>query len=136
MKSLTAIELLRIEITALEKRQELELLDLKQQLRNKYDSLKPINIIKRTFSQLTSSPDVKNTLFSEIAGIAVGAVSNKLLFGKTKNPIKMIGGLLFQFLIATYVSNQNISVEKVKEKLSKFFAGKEDHEEREEEDSV
>ncbi|MBK7683490.1 MAG: hypothetical protein IPJ26_13955 [Bacteroidetes bacterium] len=66
------------------KKQEAELLELKQSLRDKYESLKPINIIKRTFSQLTSSDDVKNSIVSEIAGITAGALSSKLLFGKSK----------------------------------------------------
>ncbi|MBK7683023.1 MAG: hypothetical protein KA347_12150 [Bacteroidia bacterium] len=134
MKSPSAAELLSIEIAALEKKQEAELLELKQSLRDKYESLKPINIIKRTFSQLTSSDDVKNSIVSEIAGITAGALSSKLLFGKSKNPLKVIGGLLFQFLVATYVSKKEISIDKITEKLSNFFSGKMNQEEEEEEE--
>ena len=133
MKSPSAADLLSIEIAKLEKKQEVELLELKQSLREKYESLKPINIIKRTFSQLTSSSDVKSSIVSEIAGIATGALTSKLLFGKTRNPLKMIGGLLFQFLVATYVSKQDISIDKITEKLSNFFSGKENQEEAKEE---
>lgn len=133
MKSPSAADLLSIEIAKLEKKQEVELLELKQSLREKYESLKPINIIKRTFSQLTSSPDVKSSIVSEIAGITAGALSSKLLFGKSRNPLKVIGGLLFQFLVATYVSKQEISIDKVTEKLSNFFSGKENQEEEKEE---
>ncbi|MBK7967179.1 MAG: hypothetical protein IPK10_19165 [Bacteroidetes bacterium] len=46
MKTPNSAELLRIEITALEKKQELELIELKHQLKEKYESLKPINFIK------------------------------------------------------------------------------------------
>ena len=134
MKTPNSAELLRIEITALEKKQELELIELKHQLKEKYESLKPINFIKRTFSQLTSSNDVKNSIVSEVAGITVGALSSKLLFGKSRNPLKVIGGLLFQFLVATYVSKQEISIEKITEKLSNLFSGKEYHEEEEKEE--
>ena len=134
MKSPSAAELLSIEIAALEKKQEAELLELKQSLRDKYESLKPINIIKRTFSQLTSSDDVKNSIVSEIAGITAGALSSKLLFGKSKNPLKVIGGLFFQFLVATYVSKKEISIDKITEKLSNFFSGKMNQEEEEEEE--
>lgn len=133
MKSPSPAELLSIKIANLEKKQEVELLELKQSLREKYESLKPINIIKKTFSQLTSSSDVKSSIVSEIAGIATGALTSKLLFGKTRNPLKMIGGLLFQYLIATYVSKQDISLDKVKEKISTFFSGKENQEEEIEE---
>ena len=133
MKAPTAAELIRIEIVALEKKQEVELLELKHQLREKYESLKPINLIKRAFSQLTSSADVKSSLVSEIAGITAGALSSKLLFGKSRNPLKVIGGLLFQFLVATYVSKQEISIDKITEKLSNFFSGKMNQEEEEEE---
>ena len=132
MKSPSAADLIKIEIALLEKKQEVELLELKQSLREKYESLKPINIIKRTFSQLSSSTEVKSSIVSEIAGIATGALTSKLLFGKTRNPLKMIGGLLFQFLVATYVSKQDISLDKVKEKLSNFFSGKDNHEEEKE----
>lgn len=109
MNSPNATELLSIEIAALEKKQEFELLELKQSLREKYESLKPINIIKRTFSELTSSADVKNSITSEIAGITAGALSSKLLFGKSRNPLKVIGGLLFQSLVAIYVSKKKVS---------------------------
>lgn len=134
MKSPSAADLLSIEIAKLEKKQEVELLELKQSLREKYESLKPINIIKRTFSQLTSSADVKSSIVSEIAGITAGALSSKLLFGKSRNPLKVIGGLLFQFLIATYVSKQEISIDKITEKLSNFFSGKMNQEEEEKEE--
>lgn len=132
MNSPTAAELLSIEIATLEKKQELELQELKQSLREKYESLKPINIIKKTFSELTSSADVKNSITSEIAGITAGALSSKLLFGKSKNPLKIIGGLLFQFVVANYVSKKEISINKITEKLSSFFSGKENQEEEKE----
>ena len=75
---------------------------------------------------------MKSSIVSEIAGITAGALSSKLLFGKSRNPLKVIGGLLFQFLVATYVSKQEISIDKVTEKLSNFFSGNENHEEEKE----
>lgn len=129
MKSQTAVEQLNSEISILEKKQELELLILKLQLHETYDSLKPINIIKNTFKQITNSPEPKNQIINEFAGITAGALSGKLLFGKSKNPLKIIAGLGIQFLVSNFISRQNISIEGLKSIFTNFSSTKHQNEE-------
>lgn len=79
-------------IARLESKQAEELQMMRQQSHLAYESLKPINIIKNTIEDATSSGILKNNLLNTSAGLTTGFLIKKLLIGKSKNPvIKMIG---------------------------------------------
>ena len=97
---------LKEKILLLEHQQKQELIVLKNQFHDTYESLKPINFLKNTFHEVTSSPDIKNNLLNNAIGIATGFLTKKVLVGASHNPIKRILGTVLEFLIANVVSKK------------------------------
>jgi hypothetical protein len=82
-------------IARLESKQAEELEIMQEQSRLTFESLKPINIIKNTIHDATSSGALKNNLLNTTAGLTTGFLLKKLLVGSSKNPItKMIGSVV------------------------------------------
>lgn len=91
-------------ILLLEAKQTLEGCILKEQFKITYESLKPINLIKSTISELAASPDFKNDLLNTTLSLAVGYLSKKVAIGSTNNPFKQILGTILQMGVTNVVS--------------------------------
>ena len=91
-------------IIALKEKRAKELALLKEQLHTTYESLKPINLIKSTFREVSSSPEIKNHILGNAIGIGTGFIFKKLWMGNSHNPVKRIFGTLIQFAVANVVS--------------------------------
>lgn len=94
-----SIELLKI-------KQSRELNALYNQFGIVKESLKPINIIKNTFSEAGNSTDFKKGLLNNVIGLATGYLSGKLLLSTTHNPIKKLLGGILQFTIGKFVAKK------------------------------
>jgi hypothetical protein len=107
MKKKNEIDTLNETIVMLQKKRTEELKLLKEQFYLTYESLKPINFIKSTFREVTSSPNIKNNLLNNIIGLTTGFLSKKVIIGTTNNPIKKYIGVLLQFAITNIVSKHS-----------------------------
>lgn len=107
MENTIEIENLKDRIEVLENQRDIDLLLLKEELNNTIDNLRPANFIKNALPKLASSA-VTDNLIGSAAGLAAGYVSKKIIIGNTKNPVKQLLGLIFQFAIAgVVVKNKN-----------------------------
>lgn len=106
MKNTNQADALKDAIALLESNQAEELQLLRQQFHITYDSLKPMNLIKKGFQDITSLPDIKNGLLNNAIGLATGYLSKKVLIGATRNPIKRILGTVLEFAVAGLVTKQ------------------------------
>jgi hypothetical protein len=104
MKKITSIAELREAIGLLEIKQVNEGRLLKEQFKNTYESLKPINLIKNTFNELTAAPDFKGNFLNTTLGLATGYFSKKVVIGATHNPLKQLFGTLLQIGVTSIVS--------------------------------
>ncbi|MBP4142187.1 hypothetical protein J3S90_10275 [Flavobacterium sp. P4023] len=93
-------------IHLLKLKQDQELLELKDQYYYTYESLKPVNIIKKAFGQMTQSSEFRGNVLSNVIGIASGYLTKKVLVGSTHNPVKRILGTLLQFVITNVVTKK------------------------------
>ena len=93
------------QIIVLENKRNMQLRLLTEQFHISYESLKPINIIKSAFREVTSSPDLKKNVVNTAIGIGTGTITKNLLLGSTHNPIKRLFGNIIQFTIANVVAN-------------------------------
>ena len=109
MKTTSEKENLLVMIQSLKHQQAIELEGVQEQIHLAYESLKPLNIIKSTFFEATSSPDIKHNLMNGVIGLATGYASKKLLFGTTHNPIKKIVGSLLQYVVTNLVGRRKDS---------------------------
>lgn len=110
MQKITSITELKSAIQELEYKQEIEWPLLKEQFLDTYESIKPINLIKNTLSDLTTAPDLKGDLINTTLSLAVGFISKKLAIGSTQNPIKQILGTLLQMGVTNIVSKNADSI--------------------------
>ncbi|MCC5929958.1 MAG: hypothetical protein JJU28_11985 [Cyclobacteriaceae bacterium] len=105
------------EIAVLQEKQAREQWLLREQLNITHDSLKLINIIKKTLKEISSSSEIKRNFIGFAIGIGAGYLSKKILIGRTKNPVKKMLGTLMQFTIAYIVSKNADGIKVEGEKL-------------------
>ena len=107
MATITTTAELKDAIRQLEQKQAEEWALLKQQCLHTYESLKPVNAIKKTLHELISSPDIKKDLLGALLGLVVGSLSKKVVIGSTLNPLKQLLGIILQMGVADAVSKNS-----------------------------
>ena len=90
---------------------------LKEQFHITYESFKPINIIKSTFHEITTSPEIKNDILSNTIGITAGYLTKKVIFGASHNPLKKLLGTLLQFALTNIISKHTDGIKSIGENL-------------------
>jgi len=99
-----------------------ELILLREQFHLTYESLKPINLIKHTFKEASSSTEIKEGILSNVVGLTTGYFTKAILIGSSANPIKKILGTLLQFTVATLVAQNSDSIKSIgKVVMDKLF---------------
>lgn len=126
MKKITTTTELRESILLLEVKQEIEGVLLKEQFSVTYESLKPINLIKKTLNELTSSPDFKGDLLKATLSLSAGYLSKRLVVGATVNPVKQLLGSLIQMGVTSIVSKNTDGIKSVAMNLLSHFLNKKD----------
>ncbi len=91
-------------IKELQKKRADDLVSLKQAMNSTYENLRPANLFKNIFQDLSSSSELKDNILSSMVGIGSGLVSKKVLVGGSKNLIVNILGNLVQFTTANFVA--------------------------------
>lgn len=114
-------------IFLLKKKQKIELRLLMEQIETVKESLKPVNLIKSLFHQVTSAPDIKDNFIGSIIGLASGYVSKKVFVGGSHNPITKLIGLLLQMGVSNVASNNSDSIKSMGEKLLQLVFKKADN---------
>jgi hypothetical protein len=104
MQKITNTEELHEAIAILKVKQTEQGVILKEQFRTTYENLKPLNFLKKTFSQLTSDPDIREGITSNLIGMAAGYLSKKLMIGSTYNPVKQLLGSVLQMGVTGIVT--------------------------------
>ena len=104
MKKANATDTLNQTIALLENRQKQELKILKAQFEITYESLKPVNLIKGAFKEMSTASDLKGNIINNVIGMSTGYLTKKLLLGSTHNPVRRILGTVLQFVITNVVT--------------------------------
>ena len=113
MKKNSPNDLLDEAIDLLESKRSLELFQLKEQMNEVLDSLKPINLIKDTFKKVTTSPDLKSGIGKTAIGVASGLLVKNIIFRKTQNPFKLVVRTMLQTAAVGIAANNS---DKIKSK--------------------
>jgi hypothetical protein len=115
MEKITSTTELHALIFSLKQKQTDEELLLKEELCTLAQGLKPGNIIKSTFLDLSKSTDMKDSLINSSLSMAAGYVSKRLLVGQHASPFTKGLGMLVQIGISTIISKNS---EKIKSGLA------------------
>lgn len=95
--------LLKNQIELLEDEQTIKGLEFKKQFYIVYDSLKPVNILLRTLKDVTSTPDLIDSILGTTVGLASGYLSKKLFIGTSANLIRRLIGSVLQLGVTDVV---------------------------------
>jgi hypothetical protein len=104
MHNVTSLDELKNAIQLLEVEQAIKRQLLKEQLIITYDSLKPINILRRTLKEITSSQDLRDNILGTASGIASGYLSKKIFIGTSGNIFRKLIGSILQLGVSSVVS--------------------------------
>ncbi len=121
MKKKSEIEALREAIAQLEIRQKQELLDLKTQFTLTQDSFKSMNLIKSTFKDISTSPDLRNMILNNTIALTTGYLSKRILVGSSHNIFKKAIGTFVEFTVAKLTLNQAGKMVNVGKKVLNYF---------------
>lgn len=124
MKSTNETDSLNELIILQEQKYDTELELLREQFQIAYESVKPINLIKSVFHEVTDSPEIKNDLVSNAIGLGTGFLSKKLLVDGSHSPMKRVIGTVAQFAIANLVSKHSDTIKTIGSNLLKHFFNK------------
>ena len=93
-------------IKLLEQKQAQELILLRDQFYITYESIKPVNIIKKAVHDIIGSSEIKNDILSNVIGLATGFISKKIVVGSSDNPFKKILGTILEYIVANFVTRK------------------------------
>jgi hypothetical protein len=104
MDKITCAAELRIAIQTLEFERDIQGQILQEQFFVTFESLKPVNLIKSTLHEITSSPYLIDNMLGAIMGMVSGYVSKKIAVGTSHSLIRKILGSVLQFGITNVVA--------------------------------
>lgn len=105
MKPLEKIELEQ-KIDFLRNKQVADFLILKNQYHATIDSFKPINLIKNSFQEAITSPDLKSNLINGAIGLGTNYLTKNLLNEDSTNPIKRVFGKVLKFVLKNFIEKK------------------------------
>ncbi|MBW4361495.1 hypothetical protein [Flavobacterium taihuense] len=124
MKSKNETDSLNELIILEEQQYDMQLELLKEQFHVAYESLRPINLIKSVFHEVTASPEIKNDLANNVIGLGTGFLSKKLMADGSHSPLRKMIGTVAQFAIANLVSKHSDTIKTIAGNLLKHFFNK------------
>jgi hypothetical protein len=124
MQKITSALELKGAIRLLEETQVVEGRILKEQFFIVLESIKPVNLIKSTFNEVVSSPNLMNNVLGTSIGLAAGYLSNKTIVGSSGNPFKKLLGTLLQFGVTALIIKNPEAIKSFGQSLFQRFLGK------------
>lgn len=103
MQKITTVNELKLAIERMEYLRDTDLILLKSQFLITVECLKPVNIMKDSLKKITSCASLKSSLINAALGITSGIIAEKVIVGKSHNPITKIMGTLIKFLVTNKV---------------------------------
>ena len=100
-------------ISLLQAKQAQELILLRDQFHHTYESLKPINLIRHTLKEASSSIEIKEGILNSAIGLTTGYFTKAILIGSSTNPVRKVLGTLLQFAVASVVSRNSEGIKSI-----------------------
>ena len=113
MKKIKATAELKSVIQQLESKQANDWQLLKEQFHTTYESLKPINVIKNTFKEAISTPDLKTNIVNAAIGLTTGFVAKKVFTGVLSNPLTKLLGFIVEVVVANKVAKNTDGIKSI-----------------------
>ncbi len=121
MQTITSYEGLRNAIGLLEVEQSIKGRQLKDQLYITYESLKPVNLLRSTLKEITSSRYLTDDISSTAMGLVSGFLSKRIFVGTSGNAFRKLVGSILQFGITNLVSRKSEVIKSFSQSLFQYF---------------
>ncbi len=107
MQNITSAAGLKDAIQVLEAEHVIKGQLLKDQFFLTYESLKPVNLIRNTLKEISSSPYLIDNISGAAMGLASGFLSRKIFVGTSGNLIRRLIGSILQFGVTNVVAQNS-----------------------------
>lgn len=121
MQNITSSAGLKDAIKLLEAEQEVKAQLLKEQLYLTYESLKPVNLIRHTLKEISSSPYLIDNISGTAMGLLSGFLSRKIFVGTSGNLIRKLVGSILQFGVTNVVAQNSDIIKSVGQAIFQYF---------------
>lgn len=121
MQNITSTATLKNAIELLEVEHGLKGQLLKEQLYITYESLKPINILKRTMKEISSSPYLIDNISGAAMGLLSGFLSKRIFIGASGNLIRRFLGDILQFGVTNVVAQNSGTIKSIGQAIFQYF---------------
>ena len=121
MQNITSSADLKDAIQLLEVEQEIRGQLLKEQLYSTYESLKPLNLLKHTLKEISTSPYLIDNISGSAMGLVSGFLSKKIFVGASGNMIRKLIGSVLQFAITNIVAQNSGLIKSASQALFHHF---------------
>ena len=91
------------------------------------ESLSPKNILSQKLKELAENTEISNGLIISGSAIIASFLSNKIIVGKSINPIKHLLGLAFQMGVAALVAKNTSTIKSTGKQIINRFLHKNNH---------
>jgi hypothetical protein len=115
MQKITSTDGLKNAIQLLEVKQDANRTQLKEQLYSTIDSFRPVNMLRNTLHEVSSSPDLIDNILGTVFGLATGLISNLVLKGMGSARFRKLLNPVLQSGVANFVEQHANSIRSVGE---------------------
>jgi hypothetical protein len=115
MQKITSTDGLKNAIQLLEVKQAANRNQLKEQLYSTIDSFRPVNMLRNTLHEVSSSPDLIDNILGTVFGLATGLISNLVLKGMGSARFRKLLNPVLQSGVANFVEQHANSIRSVGE---------------------
>ena len=126
MENITCAADLKLAIQNLEFEREVQGQLLRDHFFITFESLKPVNLIKNTLHEITSSPYLIDNMLGAIMGIVSGYISRKIAVGTSHSIVRKIVGSVLQFGVTNFVAQHPDILKNIGNYVMNFFQHKND----------
>jgi hypothetical protein len=121
MENITSPADIKNAIQLLEAEQDVKKELLKEQFYLTYESLKPVNLIKSTFKEISTSPYLIENIVGTATGLATGYISRKIVVGASGNLFRKLFGAILQFGVTNLVARHPDEIRSLTHSLFQYI---------------
>jgi hypothetical protein len=121
MESITTAAGLKKAIQLLEAEQAIKGQLLKEQCYLTFGSLKPLNLLRSTLNDVTSSPYLIENMLGAVMGLATGYFTKKIVVGSSVNIVRKLLGSVMQFGITNLVARHPNAVKSFSQSVFQYI---------------
>ena len=124
MQNITSTAELKNAIQLLEVEQDIKGQLFKEQFYITYESLKPFYLLKSTLKDISSSPNLIDTILNTSMGLATGFLSRKIFMGTSGNVVRKLIGSFLQLGVTNVVTKHSGTIKSLGQAIFQHFLRK------------